>query len=391
MARQAQGWQLVWRRGIARVRFSHEGTRHEISTGSRDPREAHRTAARIYSDVVTGRVKRSSGGLAHPQLPLAELAADWIAAIEPELGRGTPDTFTVYAGHWARFFGRVGELSTPRCAQYIRARLREVQAGTVRKELSALRRFAGWLVERGYLAEAPEVPAVPRKALGTKKEGRRGRAAELTLDECRALLAALPAMSDAIVLRARFVLAFETALRPTALDLIQWKDITAFGLHLRAEVDKNRWERTVPLSAPAREALAGLERGEPDTCVFGKHDLRDSFKAAASAVLGAERGKLVSQYALKHARITSWFEAGADVPAVKFLTGITQTSTLDRYMRASRRSAERLVFWGHSGALPGVESCEGRESNPHGSYPASTSSSEGDTDPAKNKLVEVGK
>lgn len=364
MARTAEGWKLVWRRGIASVRFTHAGERYEISTRSRDPEEASTLGARIYADVIHGRVKRAEGGtLMHPTTPIAELAADWIEAIEPELGAGTPATYTVYASHWVSHFGTLGELTGARCAEYVRERLRKVQAGTVRKEVSALRRFAGWLVERRAIAQALEVPTVPRKALGTKLEGRRGKSAELTVDEVNRILAKLPETTKHrgaghkakdIAVRARFVVQFETALRPeSTISRLRWKDVTAFGLHIRAECDKNRWERTVPLSQRAREALNSLPQGEAEDLIFGDHDLREVFDAAVARAFAGKPPDGVTQYALKHARITAWFEEGADVTAVKFLTGITQTKTLDRYMRPSRRAAEQLL---NSGGIVGARS-----------------------------------
>ena len=163
----------------------------------------------------------------------------------------------------------------------------------------------------------------------------------------------------------------ETALRPTTLDLLRWSDITLAGLHIRAEVDKNRWARVVPLSKRAREALASLTRGGPDALLFGKHDYRTAFVAAAKAALGEERGKYVTPYDLKHARVTAWLDEGASVLGVRFLTGTKLA--LDRYAHASRRAAESVIGW-HSGGEANQKECEGEDLNLHGSYPASTSS-----------------
>src|SRR5258706_13656941 len=111
MARNAEGWKVRPKRGVYEVRFRHEGRRYEISTRSRDPRAAKETAKRIYADIVSGRVKRSaSGALIHPATPLDELAADWIDAITPELGRGTDATYEVYARCWTGYFPTIGDV-----------------------------------------------------------------------------------------------------------------------------------------------------------------------------------------------------------------------------------------------------------------------------------------
>ncbi len=57
MARTAQGWKLVWRGGIATVRFQVQGKQHAVSTLQRDPIQAEKVAARLYEEVVSRRVK----------------------------------------------------------------------------------------------------------------------------------------------------------------------------------------------------------------------------------------------------------------------------------------------------------------------------------------------
>lgn len=380
MARSAEGWKLIWRRGIACVRFRHEGHRHEISTRTRDPKQAAEIAARIYADVVSGRAKRvATGALVHPGTALDDLVADWIDAITPELGRGTDRTYEVYGRHWCAHFETIGAVTPASIADYQRLRLGSVVRTTIVKERSALRRFLAWLVERGVLAALPEFPTLPKKALGTTGEGRRkAPTMSLTPAETLAVIAALPEWSPRtrkgarFAVRARFEVAYETALRPTTLDLVRWGDVTVAGLHVRAEVDKNRWDRVVPLSDLARAAFKRIGPGDRDELVFGSHDYRSTFRAAAVAALG-ERGKLVTPYDLKHARVTDWLDAGASVLGVRFLTGTKLA--LDRYAHASRRSAERVIG-GHSGDEAIRKECEGEDLNLHGSYPASTSSSQ---------------
>jgi 6-phosphofructokinase len=61
MARTAQDWKLVWRHGIAAVRFQIQGKRHAVSTLQRDPVQAEKVAARIYQEAISGRVTVESG------------------------------------------------------------------------------------------------------------------------------------------------------------------------------------------------------------------------------------------------------------------------------------------------------------------------------------------
>lgn len=50
--RQSDGWRLVWRGGIASVRFRCDGHRHQITTGARTEPEASVAAQAIYERVL---------------------------------------------------------------------------------------------------------------------------------------------------------------------------------------------------------------------------------------------------------------------------------------------------------------------------------------------------
>jgi integrase len=381
MARTAEGWKLVWRRGIASVRFRIQGKRHEVSTRERDPRKAAEAAQQIYADFVSGRVRRAaSGALVHPATPLEEICADWIEAILPELGEDTDKTYETYAGHWSSFFGTIGNVTTARIGEYQRARLQSVQRTTVIKERSALLRLLTWCVEQEIIREVPEFPKLARKATGTKhKQARKKPSISLEPAEVDAILAELPEWSRSrdgkrFPLRAWFEVAYETGLRPKTLMRLLGKDVTAAGLHIRPEADKNRWERVIPLTERAQAALkriGPLKREEP---IFGKHDRRASFRGACIRALGEELGNQVTPYDLKHGRVTHLLDAGAPVNGVRFLTGTGVA--LDRYSHPSRRAAERAIqtaIGGHTGDAPQAGQCEGGDLNPHESYLASTS------------------
>lgn len=296
----------------------------------------------------------------------------WIDAIQPELGVKTGDTYTVYAGHWIRHFGTLGNVTTPWIGDYQRSRLGSVLRSTVVKERSALLRFLRWCEERGHVRDIPAFPSLPRKALGTKhKQGRSKPKTILTVDEVASVLSELKGAA------LRFYEAlYETGLRPVStLRRLRREDLTPFGLHIRAEADKNRWERTVPLTPVAR---AALEAGLPFT-----EDHRDAFKAACMRALGRRE----SGYTLKHSRVTHWRDAGMSDNAIRFLTG-TRTA-ISSYNFPTRTEAERgLAIWCNSGVAMKNESCEGRDLNPDGSYPASTSSKLG---PQKTSGIRVGR
>lgn len=361
MARTAKGWTLG-KRKPHHVRFTHAGRRYDISTKSRDPREAAARAARIYSDVVEGRLTSSGAGAVHPGTPLSDLCALWIDAIAPELGAKTGSTYTVYAGHWIRHYGTLGEMTTPRIGDYQRKRLLSVQRSTVVKERSAKKRFLLWLEERGHIKSIPSFPALPKKALGTKHKQGRSKPKDIpTVAEVQAVLNELSGQA-----RAFHVALYEQALRPVStLRRLVPADVTPFGLHIRPECDKNRWERTVPLTDAAREALSHLPFTE---------DHREAFKAAVKRALGPDRK--MTPYTLRHARITHWRDAGVPDNAIRFLSGTR--AALGSYNHPSRGEAEKgLELWCRIGAAMSDESAKGGNRTRKGVTPLAPQASEG--------------
>jgi integrase len=156
-------------------------------------------------------------------------------------------------------------VSTPSIGDYQRKRLGEVQRSTIIKERSGLSRFLARLVEKEMLGEVPAFPKLAKKATGTRhKQARLAPPAELSPDEIESVLASLPVFSlrrrkgESFHVQARFIFAYETGLRPETLDKLLAQDVTVSGLHMRAELDKNRWERVLPLSARALRIRAGV-------------------------------------------------------------------------------------------------------------------------------------
>src|SRR5687768_17832221 len=106
-----------------------------------------------------------------------------------------------------------------------------------------------------------------RRAPGTPFHiRRRGRATELSLDEVRAIIDRLPEWSTPrstkpFPVRSRFVVEFETTLRPATLDALSVPEHCQPGtavLRISDEIDKARAGREVPLSKEASEALDAI-------------------------------------------------------------------------------------------------------------------------------------
>lgn len=343
MGRPAGGWRLRERPGYPfAVRFTVSGKRHELGTGETDRDRAAAVAAELYADAVRG--ARRKPRRAHSRgSPIAEVAAEWLTAIASTIDPGTRSTIAMYAkAHWAKHWPTLESVTDASAADYARKRLREVQASTVRKELSALRQMLAWCVETGRLAAAPLLPSIPKRALGTKhKQARKGPALELSPAEMRRLLAALPAKGrDGYPVRARYTFQYETGLRASTIDALSvpehWRRGQAF-LELSAGLDKARFGRRVPLSPKALDALSSAVAGPG--IIFGPRDSRMVIRKAAVAVLGKERGERFSQGHLRHNRLTHWAERSKNLPGIQHLAGHKQVSTTARYVKASERAA----------------------------------------------------
>jgi integrase len=349
MARRPEGWKIRRAPGneIYSVRFSWGGRQHEPSTGERDPERAAEAAARIYAEYVRGGGPRKRPRIALGQYRFDEVAASWLADVESTLD---PDTVELYGlhvrAHLAPFFVTLDQISNrDKCEDYSLARLKRVQSMTVRKELTTLRGLAAWAFKKRYLPEMPNIPGVPVRVTGKRhKQGRKGPRPPLSPAEVRKLLAAFPARSrGGWPIRARFVVAYETSLRPSTLDALSVPENYHKGskqIRVWFEDDKGRYERSVPLSREARKALDAVC---PDAGpIFGKHDYRPHIERAVKK-LPPEKAAVFTGQHLRGARITHWLEETGNLPGAQYLAGHKRSSTTDKYAQATLRAAEAVI------------------------------------------------
>jgi len=357
MARTAEGLKLIRdrRTGVFLARFTHAGRAYKLSTRERDPRAASGAASRLYADVVAGRFKARRAEIAPSNQAFDEVAALWLAEIESSLDEQTFGLYRdIYVGtHFTPFFKTIDTLTTVRAEEYIAARLNKVTRGTVKKELSVLRRFAKWARRRGYVAAMPEIETPARNVTGKAASRSRKRVFQVfTPSEMAAIIAKLPEytktrryVGDSYPVRARFVLAWETALRPETLNQIRVPDDYRPGEHallIRDEADKARYGRELPLSSEARAALDSVcpELGT----IFGEHDYRAQLrKAARAAGIAEHRAKATSDYDFRHSRLTHLGEVSNNLSGIMYLAGHKDPGTTAHYMRPQKRAAEKVL------------------------------------------------
>lgn len=264
MGRRAEGWKLRKPRrpgGFWTVRFTHEGRQREFSTGATDAQEAEARAKLIYAEVVAGTRKAAVS-----DEDLDVLFAEWLADIETDVHESTLKQYEMYvARHFTTFFGSLASITTKTIAAYQRERLRKVTRTTIKKERSALNGFLLWCVEQGQMEERPALPALPRKAGGTRRHER--QTVDLTAEEVERILGELPEQTrHSGKPRAFYTFMWETGLRTATVQRLRTPDEYVRGateLRIPDDKDKARFGRVLPLTPRAIEALTSALPGKP--------------------------------------------------------------------------------------------------------------------------------
>jgi len=349
MGRHATGWKIrLPKRSKTYTVYwwdIEEQRQHEYSTKQTDPEAATKVAPKIYAKHVGSTAPKSRGVKPTPSLKLDDVAVDWIEAMRGQIGDGT---LASYSGSFDSFlvpsFPLLSDLfDDAKKADYVSVRLKQVQGKTVRKELSALRGLASWAHTQGLIDKLPSIPSIPKKALGTKHtKKRRSKAIPLTPEEVEAFLAALPERAPKLgVVRARFVLSYEMALRPSLVDRLScpdhWTPKSRY-LDLDGASMKGREESLKRLTKRAIEALEASYR-KPGL-LYGHHDYRVVVRAAAAASLTPDKAAKFTPAHLRSAGITHYCRAGASLPAAQRFADHRLASTTDKYMRATEKDNE---------------------------------------------------
>lgn len=346
MARTAEAWKLVLLPGRSyySVRFTWGGRRYFRGTGRNDPSEAAIEAAKIYADTVSGRIATE----VEVSTNLTDAAAEFLAHYTTQHEAGTSETAEMYfAAHIIPFFGSFERFTAASYDDYVAKRFLRVTRRTVQKELSLLRQFRVWLCARGI--ETPPIPKLAKDGQqGTRaKNARKSKATVLSEKEAQHILAAMPERSRRTKcwVRPLFTVLWETGLRPTTvLRLEAGKHFTkgAKRLFITADIDKEHFERWVPLTEPAIKALTKVFPPSGAGRLFDADpsSLRHSLDAALRKT-GIK--KAVSPYDLKHSMITNMVNGASPLAGVAHLVGHRHVSTTALYVQTGERAAEEAL------------------------------------------------
>ena len=206
------------------------------------------------------------------------------------------------------------------------------------------------MVERGVVQEAPVVPKLPRRATGTAHPSGRRKRIDLSPEEMDAIVRTLPTQTrDGQPLRAYFEIMRETGLRPGTLQRLRAPDDYRSGsrlLRIRAEADKARYAREVPLTARAGEVLDEVCPAEG--IIFPKFAWRYPLRTAALAAgLEPDRASQVKPYDFRHSVATELTERSGNLLGVGYLLGHRHATTTNQYVHARRRAVESVLL-GHN-------------------------------------------
>lgn len=332
------------RTGNLICKFRHAGRQFSRSTGTRDARDAQVEARRIYEEVTTGRSSSPTVGIGC-DLPVDEIGAIWLVAEKNRLDPLTVKQYMTYVNRWQDSFQTVDGISTASGERYWRDRLASVKRKSVLKELAALRTMLGWAKTAGHVTAVPEITTPDRRATGTPStKPHKGKAMTLPEAEIVAIIDKLPELGrksrrDGATyrIRDRFIVQWETSLRPGTVDELRAEDYDATRgvLAIRDEADKARFGRELPLTAEAR---AALDRSLPPAggLIFGRHDYRVQLRAAALASgLPKDKADRLTPYDFRHSRLTHLGEHSDNLLGMQFLAGHKHASTTAIYMHTS--------------------------------------------------------
>ena len=230
---------------------------------------------------------------------------------------------------------------------------RNLAASTVRRRLSALRRFYRWLQREGYLQHDPSCRLKFPRAPRSLPKG-------LSETDVEQLLAA-PDTTTPLGLRdkAMLELLYATGLRVSELIGLESGQVNLMQGVLRV-VGKGNKERLVPLGEEAvewierylQDSRPQLARGRSESHLFlssrGAGMVRQTFwHAIRRHAVNAGITVAISPHTLRHAFATHLLDHGADLRAVQMLLGHSDLSTTQIYTHVARQRLKALHLAHH--------------------------------------------
>jgi hypothetical protein len=360
MARVAQGWRLDKNGSNWRVRFTHDGRRYAVSTGTGDKGAARDKAKKIYAETVAG-ARRVA---AEKQLgyPLDDAFAKWVVHVRASRDTTTAKEYERAGSKWCEVWQTVQQIQTKQLRDHTDYWLARTTRESTRKYRTYLADFLRFCKEQEIISVVPEMPDLEKGTTG-KRALPENPPIIITADQANEVIDELPDWSardsrlgcGRFHVRNYYRVLWETAWRPSTVDKIAAprhiaKDSARITVTPDIVKDRNRSRGRahkvafVDIPAAAMTALQASiadssgERGE----IFGRH------RAHRAAVLLETARRVLrlelTDYDFKHSRMTDLCSRpGADYVAISYLAGVKLDTIIEHYVHPGEKAARRYV------------------------------------------------
>lgn len=253
--KSADGSPQVYQNPIWWIAYYHNGEELRESSDSREEKEALKLLKRRVQDLGRGIVGTKEEKVAFEAL-VDDLRNDYKVN-----GKRSLDSIELSIRHLSDFFAgdKARQITTDRVRQYIAKRQGEGAAnGSINRELSALKRAFSLAMQAGKLFHRPYIPMLE------ENNARQG-----FLDH-GGFLALRNELSDYLKDPVSFL--YLSGWRSGEMKSLEWRDVGADAIRLRAENSKNKKPRVLPIRGELAEIIERAREARQPDCVFVFHN-----------------------------------------------------------------------------------------------------------------------
>lgn len=314
------------------VSYSYNGKRYRYSLGATDRQNANLKANEIERQLALGANPLKE---AAKRTPLSRLIGEYLNYCERRNTKQTVATKTLYLDRFQAYTSVPAEqIDRATIESYVTERLKIAGNPTINRELTTLKHFFNFLLERGYVDKNPVV--------GVKKLPEKPRPIKLLTDEELDRFFKWTRKNDPLIYDL-CVIAFNTGLRKSDIIKIRGEDIDSDKRTLAVNVSKLKGaELYLPLNDPAYEVLSRRKKpGYVFESPEAEHlmDFYKRFRRTREAV-----GLNDFQFReFRHNCATRLLELGVDINTVKELLGHADITTTARYLKLVDERKRRAV------------------------------------------------
>ena len=331
--KSASGSQQVYENPIWWIAYYHNGEELRESSHSSEEKEPIKLLKRRVQDLGRGIV-----GTREERVTFEKLVEDLRNDYKVN-GKRSLDNVELSIRHLSEFFAgdKARHITTDRVRQYIVKRQGEGAANaSINRELSALKRAFSLAIQAGSLFHRPYIPML---------EENNARQGFLDHGGFLALRNELP---DYLKDPVSFL--YLSGWRSGEMKSLEWRDVGADAIRLRAENSKNKKPRVLPLRGELAEIVRRAKDTRKPECPFVFHDngqpIGDFRKAWHNACVGAGLGYFekigegrtakkvyhgLLMHDLRRSAVRNMVSAGIREKVAMGLSGHKTRSVFDRY------------------------------------------------------------